>query len=116
MVELLVKYAITAGMIILISEIAKRSDRLGGLIAALPLITISVLIWMKLEHQDPQKISNHACVTFWYVIPTLPMFLIFPILYQRYDFWISLIICCILTVALFLIWSVILHKFGIDLM
>ena len=29
------KYAITAGLVVLISEIAKRSDKLGGLIAAI---------------------------------------------------------------------------------
>ena len=75
MVWLIAKYALTAGMVILISEVAKRSDRLGGLIAALPIVTVLVLIWMKLEHQDPQKISNHAWYTFWYVVPTLPMFL-----------------------------------------
>ena len=56
MVWLIAKYALTAGMVILISEVAKRSDRLGGLIAALPIVTILVLIWMKLENQDPQKI------------------------------------------------------------
>ena len=40
------KYAITAGMVVLISEIAKRSDKLGGLIAALPLVTVLTLIWL----------------------------------------------------------------------
>jgi hypothetical protein len=94
MVWLIAKYALTAGMVILISEVAKRSDRLGGLIAALPIVTLLVLIWMKLEHQDPQKISNHAWYTFWYVVPTLPMFLAFPLL----------------------AWAAILHHFGIDLM
>ena len=103
MVWLIAKYALTAGMVILISEVAKRSDRLGGLIAALPIVTILVLIWMKLENQDPQKISNHAWYTFWYVVPTLPMFLAFPILYQRYGFWLSLAICYVMTILLFLV-------------
>ncbi|MDN5511963.1 hypothetical protein [Acinetobacter sp.] len=31
MVWLIAKYAITAGMVILISEVAKRSDRVGGI-------------------------------------------------------------------------------------
>ena len=108
MVWLIAKYALTAGMVILISEVAKRSDRLGGLIAALPIVTILVLIWMKL--------SNHAWYTFWYVVPTLPMFLAFPILYQRYGFWLSLAICYVMTILLFLAWAAILHHFGIDLL
>jgi len=44
MIWLIVKYAVTAGMVVLISEVAKRSDRLGGLLAALPLMTVLVLI------------------------------------------------------------------------
>ncbi|MCG2609573.1 DUF3147 family protein [Acinetobacter sp. SM34] len=116
MVWLIAKYALTAGMVILISEVAKRSDRLGGLIAALPIVTVLVLIWMKLEHQDPQKISNHAWYTFWYAVPTLPMFLAFPLLYQRYGFWPALALCCVMTLVIFLAWAAILHHFGIDLM
>ncbi len=73
MLWLLIKYAITAGMVVFISEVAKRSDRLGGLVAALPLVTVLVLVWMKLEGQSQQKIANHAWYTFWYVVPTLPM-------------------------------------------
>jgi small-conductance mechanosensitive channel len=116
MLWLIAKYAMTAGMVVLISELAKRSDHLGGLIAALPIVTVLVLIWMKLENQDPQKISNHAWYTFWYVVPTLPMFLLFPILYARCSFWLTLMICCIVTIVLFFLWSVVLHRFGIDLM
>lgn len=115
-VWLIAKYAITAGMVILISEVAKRSDRVGGLIAALPIVTVLVLIWMKIENQDPQKISNHAWYTFWYVVPTLPMFLAFPILYQHYGFWLSLTLCCVMTILIFLAWAVILRHFGIDVM
>ncbi len=58
------KYAITAGMIVLISEIAKRSDKLGGLIAALPLVTVLTLIWLFVENQSAEKIANHAWYTF----------------------------------------------------
>jgi len=36
------------------------------------------LIWLFLENHPTEKIANHAWFTFWYVVPTLPMFLIFP--------------------------------------
>ncbi len=91
MLWLISKYAITAFMVVLISEAAKRSDRLGGLLAALPLVTVLVLIWMKVEGQTQEKIAAHAWYTFWYVVPTLPMFLLFPILYQRVGFWLTLL-------------------------
>ena len=84
MYYLIFKYLITAGMIVMISEVAKRYDRLGSLIASLPLITILAMIWMYVEKTPVNKISNHAYYTFWYVLPTLPMFLIFPFLLEKY--------------------------------
>jgi len=116
MLWLLSKYAITAFMVVLISEAAKRSDRLGGLLAALPLVTIMVLIWMKLEGETSEKISAHAWYTFWYVVPTLPMFILFPFIYQRTGFWLTLLISCAITVLLFTIWALLLKRFGIMLM
>ncbi len=76
MLYLISKYLITAGMVVLISELAKKSDRIGALVASLPLVTILTLIWLFVEGQSETKISNHAYYTFWYVIPTLPMFIL----------------------------------------
>ena len=56
------KYAITAVMVVLISEIAKRSDKLGGLIAALPLVTVLTLIWRFVENQSSEKIVSQIDV------------------------------------------------------
>jgi uncharacterized membrane protein (GlpM family) len=113
---LIIKYLITAGMVVLVSELAKRSDRLGGLVAALPLVTVLTLIWLYIEHQPTAKISNHAYYTFWYVIPTLPMFLLFPYLIQRMSFWASLALCVLFTAALFAVYAVVLRRFGIQLL
>ncbi|MEN4522727.1 DUF3147 family protein [Pantoea agglomerans] len=116
MLWIISKYALTAGMVLLISELAKRSDRLDGLLAALPVVTILVLIWMKVEGQTQEKIASHAWYTFWYVVPTLPMFVIFPLLYQYTGFWPTLMLCCGLTVLLFASRSLILRGFGIYLL
>lgn len=116
MLWIITKYLLTAGMVVLISEVAKRSDKLGGLLAALPLVTLLVLIWMKLEGQSQEKIANHAWYTFWYVVPTLPMFIAFPFLYQRYGFWLTLIASCLMTVVIFVIYAVIMRRFGVNLL
>ena len=55
---LAIKYAITAAVIVLVSEVAKRSDKLGALISSLPLVTILVMIWLHLEHQGSRKIAK----------------------------------------------------------
>ena len=61
---LIFKYLITAGLVVLVSEFAKRSDKLGGFIAALPLVTVLTLIWLYIEQQPSSKIANHAYYTF----------------------------------------------------
>lgn len=115
MLWLITKYATTAGIIVLVSELAKRSDRLGGLVAALPLVTVLTLIWLQVEQQGQAKIANHAWYTFWYVLPTLPMFLLFPWLLPRLGFWPTLIGCMLITLIVFVLFSLLVRRFGIEL-
>jgi hypothetical protein len=115
MAWIITKYALTAAVVVLVSEIAKRSDRLGGLVAALPLITILTLIWLYVERQSPEKIANHAWYTFWYVLPTLPMFLVFPTLLPRLGFWLTLLACAVLTILCFGLLAAVVRRFGIAL-
>jgi len=115
MAWLFAKYALTAALVVLVSEIAKRSGRLGGLFAALPLITILALIWMHVEGQPQSKVSDFARYTFWYVLPTLPMFLALPILLPRIGFWPSLGVCAVLTVLCFYLLAVGVRRFGVEL-
>ncbi len=113
---IILKYLLTAGVVVLISEVAKRSDRLGGLIAALPLVTVLALIWLYVENQSSEKISNHAYYTFWYVLPTLPMFLIFPYLLKKFGFWITLSLSMVITLIIFYIFAKVMKSFGDDLL
>ncbi|HEY9267899.1 MAG TPA: DUF3147 family protein [Methylotenera sp.] len=112
---LIVKYLITAGVVVLVSELARRSDKLGGLVAALPLVTVLTLIWLYVEQQPLAKIANHAWYTFWYVIPTLPMFLAFPLLLPKIGFWPTLLACIIITMICFGFFAMAVRRFGIAL-
>jgi small-conductance mechanosensitive channel len=113
---LLVKYLVTASIVVIVSEVARRSEHLGALIASLPLVTFMVLIWLHFENQTVERISNHAYYTFWYVVPTLPMFLIFPYLHGHLGFWLALLACAVITVVLFVLWALCVRQFGIELM
>jgi F0F1-type ATP synthase assembly protein I len=116
MMWLITKYLATAAVVVLVSEVAKRSDKLGGFIAALPLVTLLALIWLYLEHQPASKIANHAWYTFWYVIPTLPMFLAFPFLLPRLGFWPTLLASVLITSVCFGLFALALRRFGIELL
>ncbi|HEY5634038.1 MAG TPA: DUF3147 family protein [Burkholderiaceae bacterium] len=113
---LLTKYLLTAAIVVVVSEVAKRSDKLGALIAALPLVTVLALIWLHLERQPEQRIANHAWFTFWYVLPTLPMFLAFPALLSRAGFWLALLASAALTVACFAAFAIVARRFGVELL
>jgi hypothetical protein len=113
---LFVKYLITAAVVVLVSELAKANDKLGALLAALPLVTVLTLIWLFIEKQPSAKIANHAYYTFWYVIPTLPMFLLFPYLLPKLGFWLTLISCVIFTLVIFYGYALVLKQFGINLL
>ena len=116
MTYLIIKYFITAAVVVLVSEFAKSSDKLGGLIASLPLVTVLTLIWLFIEKQPTTKIANHAYYTFWYVIPTLPMFLLFPYLLPKWGFWPTLLSCIVMTLVIFYVYAIVLKNFGIDLL
>jgi F0F1-type ATP synthase assembly protein I len=112
----IIKYFITATVVVLVSEFAKTSDKLGGMIASLPLVTVLTLIWLFVENQPTSKIANHAYYTFWYVIPTLPMFLLFPYLLPKFGFWPTLLSCIVFTLVIFYVYAQVLKSFGIDLL
>lgn len=116
MTWIITKYFLTAAVVVLVSEVAKRSDRIGALIAALPLVTVLALIWLHIENQPQEKLANHAWYTFWYVIPTLPMFLAFPALLPRFGFWPALAACVAITAACFGLFAIVLRRFGIELL
>ena len=116
MTWIITKYLLTAGMVVFISEVTKRSDRLGGFIAALPLMTLLTLAWLYIENQPEDKIANHAYYTFWYVIPTLPMFLLFPYLLPRLGFWMTMVASTLVTIICFGLFALVMKGFGIDLL
>jgi len=113
---LITKYFASAAVVVLVSEFARRSDRAGALVAALPLVSLLALIWLHLEKQPPQRIANLAWYTFWYVVPTLPMFLAFPALLPRVGFWPALAACVVITIVSFVLFALVVRRFGIELL
>lgn len=100
----LVKTAVTVLIIVGVSEVVKRSPSIGALIVALPFTSILVMTWMHLEGASGNRIAVHSSSTFWYVLPTLPMFLILPkMLEAKWNYFASLFACCVITAALFLL-------------
>lgn len=102
MLYLVLKAGLSGIIVALVSEIARRNPGIGGLIASLPLVSILGMIWLWRDTEDVQRLAAHSAATFWFVLPSMPMFLLLPELLKRgVGFWPSLFAACILTVALY---------------
>lgn len=100
----LTKIFLTAFLIVVISEIGKFNDKLGGLVAALPLVTIFVVCWMYYEGVSENKIANHFKYTILFLIPTLPGFFVVPFIIPKLGFLYSLLVFVLLSaVCIFLV-------------
>lgn len=116
MIWYLVKLLVSALIIVFISEVSKKLPLLGSLIASIPLISVLGMIWMYGEKVNVSKIANHAEGTFWYVLPSLPMFLVLPwMLRKGINFPFSLAACIALTGVLYFMMVKVLTKFGLNL-
>jgi hypothetical protein len=116
MTYLLIKAAISGALIALASEAARRSPGIGGLIASLPLVSILAMIWLWRDTADAGRVAALAQSTFWFVLPSLPMFLVLPALLRAgVGFWASLALACALTLALYALAFWLLPRLGIEL-
>lgn len=116
MLYLVVKALLSGVIIALVSEIAKRSPGFAALVASLPLVSVLGMIWLWRDTSDPARMAAHSGATFWYVLPSLPMFLLIPLLLKRgVAFYPALAAGCVLTVALYLVMVWIAPKVGLTL-
>lgn len=98
----LFKTLIAAIIIVLVTELSKRSTAMAAFLLALPIVSITSFLWIWMETKDKIKIADISQQTFWYVLPTLPMFLLLAwLLKNDMSFYMSLSICCLLTIGLF---------------
>ncbi|MGH8373328.1 MAG: DUF3147 family protein [Gammaproteobacteria bacterium] len=107
-----IKVAVSAILIVLVSEIAKRSSFLGAVLASLPIVSLLAFVWLYYETGDTQKISRLSLDIFWLVIPSLVLFLVFPWLLRRgIQFWPSLVGACTATALCYGLLMVALRRF-----
>ena len=112
----ILKIIVSAILILLISELAKRSSFIGGLLASIPLISILSFFWLYFDTKDISKIINLSYGIFWLVIPSLGLFLILPeLLKTGINFYMSMLIAIILTILLYWFMIIIIGWLGMEL-
>ena len=103
MFALAAKALLAGALIVAVGEIGRRQPTVGALVASLPLVSVLGMILLWSGRPDAENMARHAGATFWYVLPSLPMFLLMPVLLRNgVGFWLSLLAGCALTVVLYL--------------
>lgn len=116
MIYLAIKAAISGVMIAVASELAKRYPGFGAMIASLPLVSVLGMIWLWNAKPDAENMAAHSTATFWYVLPSLPMFLVIPVLLRHgLPFWVVLGLGCLLTILLYSAMTFVGPRFGLRL-
>jgi hypothetical protein len=109
-----IKIAITAVLVVAISEVAKRSSLLGAVLASIPLTSVLAMIWLYADTGDAGKVADLATGIFWLVLPSLVLFIALPLLLRAgWPFAASLALSCALTVAAYFLMLAALKRFGI---
>ena len=108
-----IKVFISSGIIVLVSEIAKRDNLLGGLIASIPLVSVLSMIWLYVDTNDIDKVKALANGILWMVVPSMSLFIIFPILINYgIKFYLSLTISILITMVCYLLTISFMNYFG----
>lgn len=116
MTMLIVKYALTAFIVVSISEIAKNFEKAGAFLGALPIVSMMVMFWLYIESKDTEKIATYSSLTFWYVLPALPSFLLIPrLLAKGLNFWAVMGLAALATLVFFALTIYIARYFGTEI-
>ena len=112
----ILKIVITALLIVLISEIAKRSSFVGAVLASVPLVSVLAMLWLYIDTKDIAKVSALSSSIFWLVLPSLSLFVTLPLLLkQGISFYLSMSISIGITIFSYWFMISVLNHFGIKL-
>lgn len=115
MLNYIVKVAVSALVLVAVSELAKRNNFLAALLASLPLTSLLAFVWLYLDTGDAQKVAALSQSIFWLVLPSLALFLVFPVLVKfGWGFWLSLSFAMAATAGLYVIMMAIYKQTGVQ--
>jgi uncharacterized membrane protein (GlpM family) len=101
--RIVIKVAITAILIVAISEVGKRSSFFGAILASIPLTSLLALTWLYLDSKDLAKPAQMSMDIFWAVIPSLVFFPAFTwLLRSNLGFPVSMLFAIAVTAVAYL--------------
>jgi hypothetical protein len=91
MIYLVAKFATTALIVVIVSELAKRSTLAGAIVASIPTVSVLAMIWIYVETRDTGRLAAFSIDVVWLVLPSLMLFAVLPLMLRMgVGFWWSL--------------------------
>ncbi|NDU85555.1 MAG: DUF3147 family protein [Ferrovum sp.] len=110
------KVIISALIIVVVSEIAKRSTGFAALVASIPLTSLLAFVWLHMERSPSDQIADLSSQIFWLVLPSLLLFLLLPLLLRHgWSFWFSLGVSVAATAGCYIVLLPLLRRMGVSL-
>lgn len=109
------KFIISGSLIVVISEVSRRSSFIGAILASVPCISIIAFIWLWRDTGSKEKIAELSGSIFWMVIPSLSLFISLPLLLKKLDFAPALVVSLLIMLGFYYMMIFFLSKFGISL-
>ncbi|HET6342686.1 MAG TPA: DUF3147 family protein [Gemmatimonadota bacterium] len=111
-----IKLVLSAALIVLVSELAKRSSFFGGLVASVPFVSLLAMIWLYVETGDTSEVASLSRSIFWLVLPSLSLFAILPVLLRNHvGFYMALALSTTVMLGCYGLLLAILGRVGIRL-
>ena len=108
-----IKVFISSAIIVLVSEIAKRDNLLGGLVASIPIVSVLSMIWLYIDTNDIDKVKALANGILWMIFPSMSLFIVLPILINcGIKFYLSITISILTTMVCYLLTISVMNYFG----
>ena len=116
MVYYIVKLLVTALLVVLVSELAKRSSLYGALLASVPLLSVLAMMWLYVDTKDTARIAALSGSIFWLVLPSLALFIVLPLLLKAgVNFYVSMVVGIAVTAFCYWLLVTVMAQFGVEL-
>ena len=113
---LIFKTLISALIIVIVSEIAKKYTWAAAIIISIPLTSLLAFIWLYYDTKDVQKVIDLSLSTIVMTLPSIVFFIILPFMLKfKYSFSLSIIIAIISTSVAYLIFISMIKKLNFNL-
>jgi hypothetical protein len=111
----IIKTIVTALIIVLVSEIAKKYTWTAAVIVSIPLTSLLAFIWLYYDTRDVQKVIDLSLGTIVMTIPSILFFILLPIMLKlKQNFTFSIVVAILSTSLAYFFFIILVKKINFN--